>query len=124
MLKERESQGQEGGDEEKVARRRLGFNMVDVREDEKKEESVERKEKGRINDGKVGSLEKETVRSVVSPSKDEDILILDTGGEKNSTITTRAWHMFERKNHVQEVRWYGEIGEGRTCAIVNAATKA
>ena len=32
--------------------------------------------------------------------------------------------MFKRTNHVQEVRGYGEIGEGRTCAIVNAATKA
>ena len=64
------------------------------------------------------------MRSVVSPSKDEDILILDTGGGKNSTITTSAWHVFERTNHVQEVRGYGEKGEGRTCAIVNAATKA
>ena len=64
------------------------------------------------------------MRSVVSPSKDEDIPILDMGGGKNSTITTRAWHVFERTNHVQEVRGYGEIGEGRKCAIVNAAKKA
>jgi hypothetical protein len=38
LLKERESQGQEGRDEEKIAKRRLGFNLDDVREDEKKEE--------------------------------------------------------------------------------------
>jgi len=64
------------------------------------------------------------VRSVLSPSEDEDILILDTGGGKNSTITTSAWHVFERTNHVQEVRGYGEKGEGRTCAIVNAENKS
>eukprot|EP00957_Ditylum_brightwellii_P153300 11666964-Ditylum_brightwellii.AAC.1 len=38
LLKRRETEGQEGRDEEKIARRRLGFNLDDVREDEKKEE--------------------------------------------------------------------------------------
>eukprot|EP00957_Ditylum_brightwellii_P132243 10083797-Ditylum_brightwellii.AAC.1 len=38
LLKERESQGQEERDEEKIARRKLGFNLDDMREDEKKEE--------------------------------------------------------------------------------------
>eukprot|EP00957_Ditylum_brightwellii_P158229 12044351-Ditylum_brightwellii.AAC.1 len=32
--------------------------------------------------------------------------------------------MFERTNHVQEVRGYGKTGKGRECAIINAATKA
>lgn len=38
LLKEKESQGQEGRDEEKIARRKLGFNLDDVREDKKKED--------------------------------------------------------------------------------------
>eukprot|EP00957_Ditylum_brightwellii_P050299 3814578-Ditylum_brightwellii.AAC.1 len=38
LSKERESQGQEGRDDEKIARRRLGFNLDGVMEDEKKEE--------------------------------------------------------------------------------------
>ena len=38
LLKKKELQGQEGRDEEKTARRKIGFNLDDVREDEKKED--------------------------------------------------------------------------------------
>ena len=38
LLKEKESQGQEGRDDKKIAKGKLGFNLDHVREDEKKEE--------------------------------------------------------------------------------------
>eukprot|EP00957_Ditylum_brightwellii_P073244 5567573-Ditylum_brightwellii.AAC.1 len=52
------------------------------------------------------------------------ILVFNTGGGHNSTVTKRAWHMIERTNHYQVIKGYREKGEGRKCPIVNEATKA
>eukprot|EP00957_Ditylum_brightwellii_P171499 13056184-Ditylum_brightwellii.AAC.1 len=52
------------------------------------------------------------------------IVVFDTGGGKNSTITAIVWHMFESTNHTQKIRGYGSEEERKLCCIVNAATKA
>eukprot|EP00957_Ditylum_brightwellii_P044034 3341609-Ditylum_brightwellii.AAC.1 len=54
----------------------------------------------------------------------EDMLVVDTGGGKNSTITKRTWHVFENTNQEQLIKGYGSSDDGRICSIVNAATKA
>eukprot|EP00957_Ditylum_brightwellii_P082664 6285510-Ditylum_brightwellii.AAC.1 len=53
----------------------------------------------------------------------EDILVVDTGGGRNSTMAKRLWHVFERINHQQVIKGHGSIGKGKTCFIVNATTK-
>eukprot|EP00957_Ditylum_brightwellii_P109280 8335818-Ditylum_brightwellii.AAC.1 len=54
----------------------------------------------------------------------EDLLIVDTGGERYSTITKRAWHVFENTNQEQLIKGYGSSDDGRICLIVNATKKA
>ena len=54
----------------------------------------------------------------------EDVLFFDTGGGYNSTVTKRAWHVFETTSHKQYLRGYGDKGEPKECQIVNACTKA
>eukprot|EP00957_Ditylum_brightwellii_P147364 11220831-Ditylum_brightwellii.AAC.1 len=85
------------------------------------------REKGDIIGGKARILDKKTVRSVAPPSKDEDMLILETEGERNSTITTRACHVFERTNYVQQFNGYAtktwiKDGDIPVISILNYAT--
>ena len=53
-----------------------------------------------------------------------DMLIFDTGGGNNSTITKKAWHIFENTNHKQYLLGYGDKGDPKECQIINAATIA
>ena len=53
-----------------------------------------------------------------------DILIFDTSGGINGTITRRAWHIFEYKNHKQRLLGYQDKSEGKVYPIVNAVAKA
>ena len=74
-------------------------------------------------------LNAQTLRRGIGETKDEyieqnDILIFDTGGGKNPTITRRAWTIFETTNHQQEIRGYQDTSGGKICQIVNAVTKA
>ena len=84
----------------------------------------------RIEKNKIRALAFQTLirsigsENVESPSDAEDIVIFDTGGGRNSTITKRAWHIFEETNHRQEIRGYQDEGAGQICPIVNAVTKA
>ena len=52
------------------------------------------------------------------------ILIFDTGGERNGTITRREWHVFEYTNHKQRILGKQDKSEGKVYPTVNAATKA
>eukprot|EP00957_Ditylum_brightwellii_P171080 13023955-Ditylum_brightwellii.AAC.1 len=54
---------------------------------------------------------------------EDNILIVGTGGGRNSTITKRAWHIFKRTNRKHIIKGYGD-NEGKLCSIVNAAKKA
>ena len=72
------------------------------------EKNIRRREEGQ-NSGESGNM--------------ENIAVIDSGGGQNSTITSRAWRVFERTNHQQDIRGYGEKGM-KTCDIVNATTKA
>eukprot|EP00957_Ditylum_brightwellii_P030024 2272318-Ditylum_brightwellii.AAC.1 len=54
----------------------------------------------------------------------QDMLTFDTGGSYNSTITKKAWHVFEKTNHKQYLCRYGDKGDPKEFQIVNAATKA
>eukprot|EP00957_Ditylum_brightwellii_P028330 2139672-Ditylum_brightwellii.AAC.1 len=56
--------------------------------------------------------------------KGKDIVVFDTGGGRNSMIRARAWHIFERMNHHQEIHGYENDDGGKVYRIVNAATKA
>eukprot|EP00957_Ditylum_brightwellii_P033608 2547846-Ditylum_brightwellii.AAC.1 len=53
-----------------------------------------------------------------------DIVVIDLGGGQNSTITAKAWHVFEENNHTLDIKGHSEKGKGKTCKIVNAAIKA
>ena len=59
-----------------------------------------------------------------SPEENENVLIFDTGGGRNGIITSRAWHVYERTSHRQEVVGYQDKSGGTICPIVNAVTKA
>ena len=53
----------------------------------------------------------QTLQQGISESKDDemklnDILIFDTGGGKNRTITKQVWAVFETTNHRQEIWGY------------------
>lgn len=61
----------------------------------------------------------EAVKATESP----DILILDTGGGKNATVTSRAWHVLARTNHTMELSGYQDQGNPKQCSVVNAITK-
>eukprot|EP00957_Ditylum_brightwellii_P023653 1785138-Ditylum_brightwellii.AAC.1 len=54
----------------------------------------------------------------------ENIAVIDSGGGQNSTITSKAWHVFERTNHQQDIQGYGDKGEMKTYDVVNVTTKA
>ena len=74
-------------------------------------------------------LTAQTLRREIGETKDDyiekdDILIFDTGGGKNPTITQRAWTVFETTSHQQEIRGYQDTSGGKICPIVNAVTKA
>ena len=76
-------------------------------------------------------LEMSKVRNMRNENKERgeadngsDIVIFDTGGGINSTITARAWHVFEYTSHFQQMSGYGDKSKPKLCNIVNAATKA
>eukprot|EP00957_Ditylum_brightwellii_P015150 1141936-Ditylum_brightwellii.AAC.1 len=47
----------------------------------------------------------------------EDVLVVDTSGGRNSTVTKRAWHVFENTNQEQLIKGYGSSDDGRICPI-------
>ena len=53
-----------------------------------------------------------------------DILIFDTCGGRNGTITRRVWRVFYYKNHKQILMVYQDKYEGKVYPIVDAVTKA
>jgi hypothetical protein len=75
---------------------------------------------------KVASLEvcQGTTNTLEFPRKDEDILVIDTGGGMNATITKRAWKILHRTNHQTAMVGYQDKGSPQICEIVNAVTKA
>jgi len=56
--------------------------------------------------------------------KDQDIMVIDTGGGMNATITKRAWKILHRTNHQTAMVGYQDKGSPQVCQIVNAVTKA
>ena len=52
-----------------------------------------------------------------------DILIFDTGGGNNWTITRRVWHVFEYINNKQRLLGYQDKSEGGFYLVVNSVTK-
>ena len=56
--------------------------------------------------------------------EEENILIFDTGGGRNGTITRRAWHVFKYKNNKQILLRFQDKSEGKVYSIVNAVKKA
>ena len=54
----------------------------------------------------------------------EDIVIFDTRGDRNTTITKKAWYVFEETNHCQEIQGHQDKEPGQVCLIVNAVIKA
>ena len=52
-----------------------------------------------------------------------DILIFDTGGGNNWTITRRVWHVFEYINNKQRLLGYQNKIEGGFYLVVNSVTK-
>ena len=59
----------------------------------------------------------------VQVDKDQDVLVIDTGGGKTATITKRAWKILHRTNHRTAMQGYQDKGPARICPIVNAVTK-
>ena len=53
-----------------------------------------------------------------------DIIIIDTCGGRNGTITIIAWHVFEYTNHKQRLLVYRDKSEVKVYPIVSAVTKA
>jgi hypothetical protein len=53
-----------------------------------------------------------------------DILIIDTGGGTQPTITERAWKVTHRHNIIMMMQGYQNKGPPLECPIVNALTKA
>eukprot|EP00957_Ditylum_brightwellii_P067508 5125252-Ditylum_brightwellii.AAC.1 len=69
---------------------------------------------------------KKMTRKVNEKSEDgiaTDIMVADTGGVRNSTITKRAWYIFENTNQKHMIKAYGSKNEGQLRLIVNAVTK-
>ena len=54
---------------------------------------------------------------------DKDMLVIDTGGGRNATITTRAWKVLQRTNHRTAMHGYQDKGPPKVYPIVNAVTK-
>eukprot|EP00957_Ditylum_brightwellii_P092623 7053217-Ditylum_brightwellii.AAC.1 len=66
-------------------------------------------------------------RKINENSEDEmamDIMVADSGGGRNSTITKRTWYVFENTNYKHIIKGYGSKDERQLWSIVNAATKA
>eukprot|EP00957_Ditylum_brightwellii_P155088 11805589-Ditylum_brightwellii.AAC.2 len=57
---------------------------------------------------------------------DRDILVVDTGSGRNSTVTKRAWHVFENTIQKHLIKGYGDSGEGKldepVIIVLNHAT--
>ena len=53
-----------------------------------------------------------------------DILIMDTGGGQNCTITKRAFYITEITNHKASMSGYQDKSNPKMCSIVNAMTRA
>eukprot|EP00957_Ditylum_brightwellii_P178503 13597643-Ditylum_brightwellii.AAC.2 len=53
-----------------------------------------------------------------------DILMIDSGGGRNSTVMSMAWYVFEKTNHKQDICGYGNKDKVRACNIVNVITKS
>ena len=53
-----------------------------------------------------------------------DILIMDTGGGQNCTITKRAFYITEITNHKASMSGYQDKSNPTLCSIVNAMTRA
>ena len=51
------------------------------------------------------------------------MLVIDTGGGKNATITKRAWKVLHRTNHRTAMHGYQDKGPAKIYPIVNAVTK-
>ena len=52
-----------------------------------------------------------------------DMLIFDTGGGRNGTITKREWHVFEYKNNKHRLLVYQDKSAQKDYPIVNTVTK-
>ena len=86
-------------------------------------------EQARVDDGVAKHLAHQIMVRCMgeqdkSPEGNGNVLIFDTGGGRNGTITSRAWHIYERTSHRQEVVGYQDKSGGTICPIVNAVTKA
>ena len=53
-----------------------------------------------------------------------DIIIFDTDGGSNATITRIEWHVFECTNNKQRLMGYQDKSEGKVYPIFNAVTEA
>jgi hypothetical protein len=53
----------------------------------------------------------------------KDILIIDTGGGRNATVTSKAWKILHRTSHKTAMSGYQDKAPPKVCPIVNAATK-
>src|SRR5687767_7931696 len=75
---------------------------------------------------KVVSIEFEDGRHEIIdiPGKDNNILVIDTGGGMNATITKRAWKILHQTNHQTAMVGYQDKGSPQMCEVVNAVTKA
>ena len=54
----------------------------------------------------------------------DHVLIFDTGGGRNATVTKSAWKILQRTNHRTAMHGYQDKGPPKICPIVNAVTKA
>ena len=60
-----------------------------------------------------------------APDKNSDhVLVFDTGGGRNATVTTSAWKILQRTNHRMAMHGCQDKGPPKICPIVNAVTKA
>jgi hypothetical protein len=65
------------------------------------------------------------VRNIENGEKSEkDILIIDSGGGRNATVTSKAWQVLHRTSHKTAMSGYQDNAPPKVCPIVNAATKA
>ena len=55
--------------------------------------------------------------------RNDDIMILDTGGSKICTMKLRAWHVIHKTNRRTKMSGY-QSKKAQMCPIVNAMTKA
>jgi hypothetical protein len=68
---------------------------------------------------------KNVVRNIENGEKSQkDILIMDSGGGRNATVTSKAWHVLHRTSHKTAMSGYQDKAPPKVCPIVNAATKA